>query len=142
MILGGIIGAVVMPLLSDHYRKRTPFLIIAVVGATLGLIGITFVTSSWFLLATSFVFGFFLLSAGPLGFQYGAEITYPAPEGTSNGLLLLMGQVSGIAFIIGMDAFKSPETGSMTVPLLVMIGLFVVALVFGMLLKEAAALKT
>ena len=142
MILGGIIGAVVMPLLSDHYRKRTPFLIIAVVGATLGLIGITFVTSNWFLLATSFVFGFFLLSAGPLGFQYGAEITYPAPEGTSNGLLLLMGQVSGIAFIIGMDAFKSPETGSMTVPLLVMIGLFVVALVFGMLLKEAAALKT
>ena len=50
MILGGIIGAVVIPLLSDHYRKRTPFLLLAVVGATVGLIGITFSTSTQLLL--------------------------------------------------------------------------------------------
>ena len=85
---------------------------LAVVGATLGLIGITFVTSYWLLLVSAFVFGFFLLSAGPIGFQYGAEVTHPAPEGTSNGLLLLMGQISGIVFILGLDIFKSPETGS------------------------------
>ncbi|MGB7873409.1 MAG: MFS transporter [Anaerolineales bacterium] len=141
MILGGIIGAVVMPLLSDHYRKRTPFLIIAVAGATLGLLGIIYAASNWSLLVTSFIFGFFLLSAGPLGFQYGAEITYPAPEGTSNGLLLLMGQVSGIIFIIGMDAFKTPETGSMRLPLLFMVGLFAVSLVLGTFLKESTRLN-
>lgn len=136
MIVGGIIGAVVIPLLSDHYRKRTPFLLAAVIGATLGLVGLTFTPDYGLLLASAFVFGFFLLSAGPLGFQYGAEITNPTPEGTSNGLLLLMGQISGIAFILGMDAFKSTETGSMTRPLVVLIGLMFVGLLFCLRLKE------
>jgi MFS family permease len=140
MIVGGIIGAVVIPLLSDHYRKRTPFLLLAVTGAILGLIGITFTTSYWLLLVSAFVFGFFLLSAGPVGFQYGAEVTYPTPEGTSNGLLLLMGQISGIAFILGMDSFKSQETGSMTLPLIVLIGLMVLSLLICTRLGEATTL--
>lgn len=138
MIFGGVLGAVVIPLLSDKYRKRAPFLLLAVFGAAVGLAGITYVTSTPLLLVFSFIFGFFLLSAGPVGFQYGAEITYPAPEGTSNGLLLLMGQISGIAFILGMDSFKSPATGSMTMPLLALIGLMVICLIFGIQLKEAA----
>ena len=141
MILGGIVGAVVLPLLSDRLRQRVPFLMLAVAGATAGLAGLTFVSGYVGLLISSFVFGFFLLSAGPIGFQYGAEITLPAPEGTSNGLLLLMGQISGIAFILGMDAFKAPETGSMAMPLLVLIGLFVIALIMTLRLKEAHGLK-
>ncbi len=142
MILGGIIGAVVIPLLSDHYRKRTPYLLLAVIGATVGLVGVTFASSHWLLLVSAFVFGFFLLSAGPVGFQYAAELTHPTPEGTSNGLLLLMGQISGIVFILGMDIFKSPETGSMTLPLLVLIGLMVLSLVFATRLKEATTMLT
>ena len=137
MIFGGILGAVILPLLSDRYRKRAPFLVLAVIGATIGLAGITYVTNYGLLLVFSFIFGFFLLSAGPIGFQYGAEITYPAPEGTSNGLLLLMGQIAGIIFILGMDAFKSPQTGSMTMPLIVLIGLMVICLFLGTRLKEA-----
>ncbi len=140
MIVGGIIGAVVIPLLSDHYRKRTPYLLMAVMGATVGLVGITFATSYWLLLVSAFVFGFFLLSAGPIGFQYGAEVTHPTPEGTSNGLLLLMGQISGIVFILGMDSFKSPETGSMTLPLIILIGLMVLSLLFCARLREATTL--
>ena len=141
MIFGGILGALIIPLLSDRYRKRVPFLILAVLGATVGLIGVTYAGTYPLLLAASFIFGFFLLSAGPIGFQYGAEITYPAPEGTSNGLLLLMGQISGIIFILGMDAFKAPDTGSMTMPLLVLIGLLVVCLFLGIRLKEARNLR-
>jgi MFS family permease len=136
MIVGGIIGAVVIPILSDHHRKRTPYLVMAVIGAILGLVGITFAESYWLLLGSAFVFGFFLLSAGPLGFQYGAEVTHPTPEGTSNGLLLLMGQISGIAFILGLDIFKAPGTGSMTNPLTALIGLMVVSLIFATRLKE------
>ncbi len=137
MIVGGIIGALVIPILSDHYGRRTPYLMAAIIGATLGLAGITFAGSYGLLLAAAFVFGFFLLSAGPVGFQYGAEITHPTPEGTSNGLLLLMGQISGIIFILGMDGFKSPATGSMTPPLSVLIGLMVVSLLVCTRLREA-----
>jgi hypothetical protein len=82
------------------------------------------------------------LSAGPIGFQYGAEITYPTPEGTSNGILILMGQISGIAFIFAMDSFKSPETGSMTPSLVVLIVLLVLSLVLSFFLKEPKTLLT
>jgi cyanate permease len=138
MIFGGIVGALIIPMLSDHYRKRTPFIIVALAGATLGLAGITFATSYWILLTSGLFLGFFLLSSGPIGFQYGAEITYPASEGTSNGLLLLMGQISGIAFIFGMDIFKSTSTGSMTRPLIVLIGLMLLSILLSIRLKESS----
>ena len=111
-------------------------------GATLGLIGITYSMNFGLLLAVAFILGFFLLSAGPIGFQYGAEITYPAPEGTSNGLLLMMGQISGILFILGMDALKSSETGSMTSSLLVLIALMLICLILATRLKESQVLIT
>ncbi len=137
MIFGGILGAIIMPHLSDRSGKRTPFLRAIVAGSILGLIGITFAPSYGLLLLSAFIFGFFLLSAGPLGFQYGAEITYPAPEGTSNGLMLLVGQISGIIFILGMDIFKNPVTGSMSWPLSVLIGFMFIALVLSTRLQEA-----
>lgn len=140
MIAGGILGALIIPALSDRYRKRTPFIVLALAGATLGLIGITYAMSYGLLLAVALLLGFFLLSAGPIGFQYGAEITYPAPEGTSNGLLLMMGQISGILFILGMDALKSPVTGSMTTSLLVLIGLMIICLILGTRLRESQVL--
>ncbi len=137
MIMGGIVGALIIPFLSDRFKKRTPFIIVALTGATIGLAGITFATTYWLLLISGMTLGFFLLSAGPVGFQYGAEITFPASEGTSNGMLLLMGQISGIAFIFGMDSFKSPVTGSMTPSLILLIGLMVLSIAMSFTLKES-----
>jgi MFS family permease len=140
MILGGVIGALILPTLSDRYRRRVPFILVALVGAIPGLAGITFATSLGLLLASAFILGFFLLSSGPIGFQYGAEIARPTPEGTSNGLLLLMGQISGIAFILGMDSFRVPSTGSMTPSLVVLIGLMVLSLLVATQLRESKLL--
>lgn len=141
MIAGGIVGALVLPSLSDRYRKRVPFIVLALAGAVPGLVGITYATGYGLLLASAFVLGFFLLAAGPIGFQYGAEMAYPTPEGTSNGLLLLMGQISGIVFIFAMDGFKSPETGSMTVSLMVLIGLMTLGLLLATRLRESALVR-
>jgi cyanate permease len=141
MVMGGIVGALVLPALSDRARRRVPFMVLALAGATLGLAGITYATSYGLLLASGFALGFFLLAAGPIGFQYGAEVAYPAPEGTSNGLLLLMGQISGIAFIFGMDALKSPETGSMSLSLVILVGLMVLGLLLCTRLRESALLS-
>ena len=140
MIVGGVVGALIMPMLSDYYKKRVPFIIIALAGSTLGLAGITFFSNFTLVILSSILFGYFLLSAGPIGFQYGAEITYPVSEGTSNGLILLAGQISGIAFIFGMDALKSPLTGSMTTPLIYLIVLMVVATITSFSLKESKLL--
>jgi MFS family permease len=141
MIVGGIAGALVIPALSDRFRRRVPFILLSLAGATIGLAGVTFAAAYWLLLASAFAMGFFLLSAGPIGFQYGAEVTHPAPEGTTNGMLLLMGQISGIGFIIGMDVFKSKATGSMTIPLIVLCGLMALSLLLSGFLKESALLS-
>ena len=137
MIVGGILGALIMPVLSDRYRKRKLFIIIALAGAIVGLTGVTFAENYSLLLASGMILGFFLLSAGPIGFQYGAEITYPTSEGTSNGLMILAGQISGIAFIFGMDSFKDSVTGSMTQPLVIMIAMTVFSLLVTTQLKES-----
>ena len=49
--------------------------------------------------------GFFFLGGAPILFQYSAEINAPAPESTSQGLLMLAGQVGGILFVLGMNEF-------------------------------------
>ena len=46
---------------------------------------------------------FFIISAGPIGFQYGAEKSHPASESTSQGLFLMVGQISGIIFVFGLN---------------------------------------
>ena len=140
MIVGGIVGALVLPTLSDRARKRTPFLVLSLAGATLGLAGITFLNSYGLLLVSAFIMGFFLLSAGPIGFQYGAEITQPIPEGTSNGLLLWVGQISGIIFILLMDSLKEPTTGAMTNSLIILLGLMFISIAICRRLKEAKSM--
>jgi len=136
MIAGGIVGAVVIPLLSDSVRRRKPFIIAALGGMTPSLLGVALAESYWLLLASAALFGFFLLSSGPIGFQYGAEVTRPLPEGSSNTLLVLMGQISGIALIFAMDALKTAD-GSMTIPMLGLVALLAASLVLSLFLKES-----
>lgn len=140
MIAGGILGALVLPTLSDRSRRRVPFVVLALGASIPGLLAVTYAGSYGLLLAGAGLLGFFLLSAAPIGFQYGAEVTRPTPEATSNGLLLLMGQVSGIAFIFAMDGFKDPQTGSMTVSLLGLTVLLAVCALGSTRLRESGLL--
>jgi MFS family permease len=137
MIVGGVVGAIILPTLSDRYHRRKPFIVIALAGGVVGLVGITYATSYVLLLVVSFMLGFFLLSSGPIGFTYGAEVTYPTPEGTSNGLLLMMGQISGIIFIFGMNLLETPPDNSMTFSMIILIVLMALSLALSGLLKES-----
>jgi MFS family permease len=108
MIVGGVIGAVVIPSISDRSRKRQRYMLLGVLLAIPGLIGITFASSLWPLLLSAFWMGFFLISVAPVGLQYVAEVTYPAPEGTSNGIIQLFGQIS-VVYVYIMEAMKSAD---------------------------------
>ncbi len=137
MLVGGIAGAGIISVLSDRSRRRKPFLIAALVGMVPGLIGLAFATTFPVLVASSFVFGFFLMSAYPVGIQYGAEVSYPAPESTSQGIIVLAGQVSGILFIFGMDAFRSGPSESMGASMVVFVFLTLVTIVLSVFLHES-----
>jgi MFS family permease len=134
MIVGGVIGAVVIPALSDKQRKRQLYLYVAFIGAIPGLIGLTFATTSTLLFASAFVLGFFLTSAMPVIMQYTAEVTHPTPEGTSNGLIQLFGQAS-VVFVFFMEALKNSD-GSFTPALIVAIGFLIVSLFFVSKMKD------
>ncbi len=111
MLIGGILGASILPMLSDKFRKRKIFLVICIAGTVPGIFGLTFAgylssepeTIYRISLVASFILGFFIMSAGPLGFQYAAEVSHPAPESTSQGMLLWVGQVTGMIFVAGMS---------------------------------------
>jgi nitrate/nitrite transporter NarK len=105
MFIAGVVGAIAIPPLSDRLGRRKPFLVAATALTAPGLAGMTFGQSYGVMLASAAVVGCFLLgAAGPIGFQYAAEVSRPAPESLSQGLVLLAGQVAGIVFVVGMNA--------------------------------------
>jgi MFS family permease len=106
LIAGGIVGAVALPILSDYLGRRKAFLVLCMGLTVPALWGLVLAPSGCYALGIGAMalLGFALMSAGPIGFQYAAETTAPAPESASQGLLLLAGQVSGLVFTAGMSA--------------------------------------
>jgi MFS family permease len=135
-LLGGVLGAIVLPTLSDKYRKRKFFMLLGMILAVPGLVGVILATGYWAMTISVIVLGFFMVGLAPVGYQYAAEITYPAPEGTSNGLLVLAGQVS-VVFVYAMEALKS-EDGSFTNSLLMLLGCMLVGVVFLARIRESS----
>ncbi len=107
MLLGGIAGALALPILSDLAARRKPFIVACIAGMLPGVAGLAFAgriapdPASAYTVAkiAAGILGFCVMAAGPIGFEYAAEIGRPAPESTSQGLLLLVGQASGILFM-------------------------------------------
>jgi MFS family permease len=139
ILVAGVIGAVVLSALSDRQGKRIRFLIIALVLAIPGVIGFAFATSTWLLFASAFVLGFFVVAILPIGMQYCAEVTYPTPEGTSNGLVQLCGQTS-VVFVYVMSALKSGN-GSFTGSLMLAVGLLVISVLVVSRLREPGQVR-
>lgn len=135
LLIGGIVGASVIPPLSDSFRRRKPFMLLGMICAIPGLLGFTFFHTYPSLLVSIFALGFFMIGVAPVAYQYAAEITYPVPEGTSNGLLMLAGQVS-VVFIFAMAAINK-WLGSFTPSLLLGAGLLVVNCILISQLKES-----
>lgn len=136
MLIAGILGAIVLPILSDRQGKRRPFLILAIIAVFPGLLGLALFHVYTLVLLSAFVLGFFMLGAAPIIFQYSAEITYPAPESSSQGLFLLAGNLSGAIFILGGDGIG---VGSLMILFLV---LAAVCIGFGWYLKESPLILT
>jgi len=138
IVIGGVVGAVVLPPISDRMHKRQPFILAGFVAAIPALFGVTFATSHWLLFTAAFALGFTLVSVAPIGMQYAAEITYPTPEGTSNGLIQLAGQAS-VVFVYIMEYLRSGN-GAFTPGLLLAIALLMIGAVLIIRMKDPVLL--
>ncbi len=138
LLSGGIAGAVVFPPISDRLQRRRIFILGGLALSVPGVLGLAYATTLAGLVASVFALGLFLVATSPIGMQYSTEITRPTPEGTSNGLIQLVGQIS-VVFVYAMGALRGGD-GSFTRSLLLSAGLLAAsALVAARLVEPARA---
>lgn len=132
ILVGGISGSMTFSLLSDKYKKRKILVITSIIIATTSLLGISLVTDAILLSILGIIFGFGLVSSAPVGLEFAVDLTKPVPEASSNGILMMAGQIGGILFILGLSDFKMPNGDYLPTLLLLVI---LLAIVFVLLLK-------
>jgi len=150
MIISGIIGAIIIPLLSDYFKRRKLFLLICISGMVPGVAGLAFApyltggvgvnpgAAYTIALISSAMLGFFVMSAGPIGFQYAAEVAAPAPESTSQGLMLLVGQISGMIMVTCMSMENKKYLPAFLISFVI---LAIIAVIVVAMTKESAVIK-
>lgn len=134
ILLSGVLGAVIIPAISDKRGKRKPFITLGVVLCIPGLLGLAYAQTFPILCLASAFLGFFLTSVLPVGMQYVSEITRPTPEGTSNGLIQLFGQAA-VVFVYLMEALRGKD-GSFTIAILVASALLALSAAVATTLRE------
>ena len=80
--------------------------------------------------------GFLTMGVAPILFQHGTEVAYPLPEGTSLGVILLMGQISGALFVYLFDVLQN-ASGSTLLPMLCIVALTAAELPATLRMKES-----
>lgn len=111
IILGaGMLGSLVIPYLSDYFRKRKLFFFFCLSGLFLGFLAFALLPLMGHALifgyiATGFI-GFFFQSAISLGFQWATELSYPTKETSVQSVLLWSGHLSGAVFLTLMSVVR------------------------------------
>jgi sugar phosphate permease len=138
LIFGGIIGAVIIPELSDRIQRRKPFILLSLLMAIPFTFLLAYHPDYTVLLISAFLLGFFLMPALPIGLQAGAEMTKPIPEGTSAGVLMIFGQAGGIVLILLMS-LVSDFMMTFFWSMIILVVLNVIALLISLLFHETAS---
>jgi FLVCR family MFS transporter 7 len=130
----GTIGSVVIPLLSDKdkLRRRKPYMLVCSVIGTVGISGLMFMHGFGTLAIFAGMYGLFCIGSSPITMTLAAEIAYPTSEGTSEGLLLLAGNIAGAVFLVAVGVFGGNYSALMTAIAVMML----LAIVLMVLVKE------
>ncbi len=132
LIIGGILGAVVVPALSDALKRRKPFLIGSVALALGALVPTVTSHDETVVLISAAALGFFFLPAFALLLDMCATVAGEKAAGGATGLLMLFGNGGGVVVILAMVFVKGDEPTFMrAVYLLYAIVAVAIALAFG-----------
>jgi len=139
MVIAGVVGSVVIPSLSDKYKKRKPFLLLAALVALPTLFLIAQLNSTMQIYMVSVVTGFFILSAFPLMLTLSEETTGHRLTGTGTAILLLLGNAGGVALTLVMESTMNAtggENNSYYWAMMFVVFLFAVAFVVALFIRE------
>jgi nitrate/nitrite transporter NarK len=110
LILGGIVGAVVIPALSDRARRRKPFLLVCAAAAMITVHPLGTSGRYPVLLAAGLLHGFFFMPAFALLLEMCSQLAGARSAGAATGLLTLAGNAGGVVVIVAMPAIKGAGT--------------------------------
>ena len=147
MFAGGMVGAIVLPALSDRYRKRKLFFVFCNVCSIPGIlllvfcqqIGAVLLSSEAIALIGASIVGLSLLASIPIGSQYAAELGIGISEEVIQGLLLLFSQAS-CAVILLISLVATDEYSPMVLSTLA--GLLAASMIGSSFLKESEMIVT
>ena len=113
LIVGGILGALLIPLLSDYLQKRRIFLILATLVGASATYPLLYLTTGTTTLLLSFILGFFLLAGYPLLIAAAEDTVHASQAAKAVAMLMMMGNLGGVMMVLLMQGVKG-LTGSWT----------------------------
>lgn len=135
LIVGGIVGAGVVPAVSDKLRRRKPFVLACACAALVLVYPLCTTRSQGRALVLGGLLGFFFLPAYALLLEMTSELAGAASAGFATGILMMMGNAGGVVVAVTMAVLKGdgPSTASSVALLL---GTLVGSVVLAALVRE------
>jgi MFS family permease len=141
LILSGMLGCIIIPLVSDKIMKRKPFLLLASLIGAASIIALMFAKGYALNMVNGIFLGFFLISALPIMLTMSAEITGARFAGISVGYLQLLGNAAAVAIVPIME-FMRGATGQYILPLAFIAGLLGINFILSIVIREPAKSQT
>ncbi len=103
MILGGILGAIIVPLVSDKVGKRKPFILLAAFSALVLTYPLLQGGALGWLMTLAAGLGFLFLPGYALLLSHAERVAGVSLAGTATGLLMIGGNAGAVLVILGMQ---------------------------------------
>jgi len=141
LILSGMLGCIIIPMVSDKIMKRKPFLIAASAIGALGIVALMISKGYSVNMLNAIILGFFLISALPIMLTMSTEITGARFAGISVGYLQFLGNFAALAILPIME-FMRCATGQWILPLASIAGLLGINFILSIVIREPAKSQT
>jgi predicted MFS family arabinose efflux permease len=128
LILGGIVGSLIIPTISDKLKVRKPFLAVCCLTALFIIYPLCTINSLTMLYVLGGLLGFFFLPGYALLLSMCEEIAGNEKAGAATGLLMMAGNAGAVVVIAAMPLING-EGSLWTNSIYLMLALMVVALV-------------
>ncbi|OLS22769.1 MAG: hypothetical protein ThorAB25_25130, partial [Candidatus Thorarchaeota archaeon AB_25] len=108
LLVFGIIGAIVVPAISDKVQKRKPFLMISLIVGIIATFVLGTSTTAEMAYVSAAVLGFFLIAVMPIALSMLEEFKTVGPElsGASTGLAFWFGNLGGFLGTILLETLR------------------------------------
>ncbi len=129
MIVGGIVGSIIIPTLSDKLKVRKPFLALCCLAAMITIYPLCTMSSLNILYLLGGVLGFFFLPGYALLLSMCEEMAGIEKAGAATGLLMMAGN-AGAVVVIALMPIIIGENALWTNAIYLMLALISIALIF------------